>query len=111
MYKFSWCRSLVRSSMTHIATGGCGLAALCVVACGNHTVRPTANQMPVATRVVLDKDIRCKFQRVTGSNVAIRVCTTRLQREQAEESAKEMRTTLSNEAGVNCGAPPGCAQR
>ena len=88
-----------------------------MVACGNNAVRPAATQVPVATQapvatqVALDKDIQCKFQRVTGSNVAIRVCTTRLQREQAEESAREIRAALSNEAGVNCGAPPGCAQR
>lgn len=82
-----------------------------MVACDSNAVRPTANPMPVATRVALDQDIQCKFQRVTGSNVAVRVCTTKLQRDQAEESAREMRATLSNESGVNCGAPPGCAQR
>ena len=67
--------------------------------------------MPMETRVALERDIQCKFQRVTGSNVALRVCTTKLQRDQAEESAREIRATLSNEAGVNCGAPPGCTQR
>ena len=111
MHRFSCCSSLVRSSMTYFATSVCGVAALCIVACGKSAVRPTANQMPVATRVALDKDIQCTFQRVTGSNVAVRVCTTKLQREQAEVSAREIRATLSNEAGVNCGAPPGCAQR
>jgi len=104
-------RSLARSGMTYFATGACGVAALCMVACGNNAVRPAAARMPVATQVALDKDIQCKFQRVTGSNVAVRVCTTKLQREQAEESAREIRATLSNEAGVNCGAPPGCGQR
>jgi len=104
-------RSLARSGMTYFATGACGVAALCMVACSNNVVRAAANPAPVATRVALDKDIQCTYQRVTGSNVAVRVCTTKLQREQAEESAREMRTTLSNEAGVNCGAPPGCSQR
>jgi hypothetical protein len=97
--------------MTYFARSVCGVAGLFLVACGNKAVRSAASQVPVQTRVALDEDIQCKFQRVTGSNVAIRVCTTRLQREQAEESAREMRTTLSNEAGVNCGAPPGCGQR
>lgn len=97
--------------MTNFAKSVCGVAALCVVACSNNAVRPAANQMPVETRVALDKDIQCKLQRVTGSNIAVRVCTTKLQRDQADESARELRATLSNEAGVNCGAPPGCTQR
>ena len=82
-----------------------------MVACGNGAVRPAGTQAPVATRVAPDQDIQCKFERVTGSNVAVRVCTTALQRKQAEEAARETRAALSNEAGVNCGAPPGCAQR
>jgi predicted small lipoprotein YifL len=64
--------------------------------------------VPPAPSTTPDEGIQCRTERVTGSLVGTRVCTTKAQREQRARSAQDMEDVLNRRAMGPCPGTPGC---
>ena len=89
------------SSWVVLAAHLCAASAL-----GACAARPTAKPDPApaqATSTAAKSDVQCRTERVTGSLVATRLCTTAAQREAISRSTQDARDSM-NKALV----PPDC---
>jgi hypothetical protein len=88
-----------------VVVAACTLGLGCGCATGKPPARTVANQ---AVSLANTGDIKCTSERVTGSLVATRVCTSKSQRDEIREHTQDARDTLNNQVIAACPGTPGC---
>jgi hypothetical protein len=71
----------------------------CQASCVQHR---TTQAPPVAAAETVQKTTKCKLERITGSLVATRICTTTAQRESTSESAQHLEDYLRHRPETVC---------
>jgi hypothetical protein len=85
--------------------------AACILGVGygcaiRHPPAPKVAKQGVGTAKT--DDIQCTSEKVTGSLVATRVCTTKSQRDAMREHTQDARDALNNQVIAACPGTPGC---
>ena len=84
--------------------------ALMILGSGCRTASPSLPASAAGTaRVVSPEKLQCQMQRLTGSLLAVKVCTTQAQRDAIKASAQSVPLQIGNTQGKPCArGSPGC---
>jgi hypothetical protein len=80
------------------------LSSTCSCSGAPHGERPLA----AARQPAAADEVQCQMQRVTGTLLATRVCTSKSQRDALKQSTQDARDFLDRQVIAACPGSPGC---
>jgi hypothetical protein len=70
---------------------------------------PPVSETTAAEKIATEPaDLQCHTERLTGSMIASRVCTTKAQRSASERNIRSFRDALNKAPAPACPSTPGC---